>query len=783
MSTAPRAAATLLLLAAATRPAVSQMCPDGTPPPCRAAVAPRAPVLDSSRWLVLPFENRTVHAEAALLRDGTATLLRLEFERWPDLKVVDDAAVADRLRRLGLEDRTITLSDARALARSFGAGNLVLGEVVPGEHSVRVVARSYSTRTGRRLRQAIAVTTLADSVFTSALGGVAADLLNLARPPSAQGPAVGTQSLEAYREYVLGRLAWGRIDGRAAMEHFRRAVARDSTFALAYYASFLLYATGSGSLPAPARPLARAALRHSSGLPSRERGKIAAAEALARSAPAEACRLNVALLASDSADVDVLSGVNASCCCAAQIVADPRSPSGYGFATSLETYLRAARWALARDTTTEWAFQGIFQRLGINHLRYGCLAESWDVCPLDKQFSAWVLVDHDTLFTIPWPVGGFRYGVPVGDTTSVETIVRATRLKREMVRPYLERWRASFPSSPMMKAQSHNFYSGLGDPERAFQVARDFGNAERAALPAQLARAVFSLWQAGRPRASVALFDSVQQAATAALARGDSSLLGLITGQYAVNVSAALGHLRREWTDTLGYNPWLSAMVRRNLGLGPDSLLPLEADSGRGFRFRPGSLGPDGRPNAAGRSALDAARRLYSIVGFHDRKTLLVADTVDRPPWGLAGGETMALHPYQVFQVRLASGDTAGARGLLPGMDRQLELGAPSHPWLGIEHVFVAESYLEIGDSVAALERLRDFARKFPRSTLTVAHAYYIPRFWVRYGDLAYALHQRDDAIRAYRFISELWADADSLYQPTVQRARTRLAELTGEGS
>ena len=222
---------------------------------------------------------------------------------------------------------------------------------------------------------------------------------------------------------------------------------------------------------------------------------------------------------------------------------------------------------------------------------------------------------------------------------------------------------------------------------------------------------------------------------------------------------------------------------KRVFGLGPDSLLPFEADSGRRtFRFRPENVGTDGRPNAAGSANLAKWRLYYSIIGFHDRRTLLVADTVDRPPWGLElrGAMVMALHPYQVFQVRLTAGDTAGAREVLRGADRQLLLGAPSHPYLGVEHLFVAESYLELGDSAAALERLRDFMRKFPRSTLAALHVIYMPRIWIRYGDLAYALHQREDAIRAYRFISELWADADTLFQQTVQRARTRLAELTG---
>ncbi len=780
-----RTVTVLLFIAAVARPAVAQMCPDGTPPPCRPAAAPRALVLDSTRWLVLPFENRTAHAEAAWLRQGTATLLRLEFERWPELKVVDDAAVADELRRRGMQDRAVTLEQARAIARSFGAGNLVLGEIVPGEHSVRVVARSYSTRTGQRVRQGTAVTGLADSAFTGAMGSVAAGLLNLAQVPGTQGPAVGTQSLPAYREYVLGRIAMNIFDYKVARDHFRRAVALDSTFALANFANFLLYAGNTGSAPSEARPLARAALRHSANLPPRERRKIAAAAALARGAPAEGCRLNVDLLASDSADVDVLMGLHGMCCCNSQVVPDAHSPSGYAFTTSLETFMRAARKVLGRDTTSEQPYSGITAHLVINPVRAGCLAESWETCPLDKQFSAWVLVDHDTLFTIPWPVGGFRSGVPVGDSTSLETVVRATRLKREMARPYLERWQANFPNSTMMRMNLWLYFLGVGEPERALQAARDFVIYPRPTeIGTQLTRAVATLWQLDRPRESLALFDSVRQVGIAALARGDSSMRFNWDGSL-VNLGSAIGRLPPDWRWTWGYLSWIADLTRRDLGLGPDSLLPFEADSGRGFRFRPEWLGPNGRPNEAGRSAFDAERLLWSIVGFHDRRTLLVADTVDRPPWrlGAASVWNMALHPYQVFQVRLVSGDTAGARELLKGMDRQLLLGAPSYPYLGAQHTFVAESYLEVGDSAAALERLRDFARKFPHSTLSMTQTWYIPRFWIRFGDLAYALHQREDAIRAYRFISELWANADSLYQPTVQRARARLAELTGRAN
>jgi hypothetical protein len=720
-----------------------------------------------------------------LLRQGTATLLRFEFERWPDLKVVDDAAVADELRRLGLENRSITLAQARAVARAFGAGNLVLGEVMPGPRSVRVVARSYSTRSGQRVREGTAMTTLAESTFTSAMGSVAAGLLNLAQPAGEQGSAVGTQSLAAYREYVLGQVRMRRMEAAAALDHFHRAIALDSTFALAYYASFWAHVGRSGTFaPPPGRPMALAAQRHAATLPVRERRKIAAAEAQSRGVQSEACRLNVELLASDSADADVLSGVNWNCCCNAQVVPDPRSPSGFAFTTSLQTYLWGARRVLERDTTNEEPLSDIYVKLGLGQRRLGCLAETSDVCPLDKQMSAWVLVDHDTLYTVPWSVGGFREGRPVGDTTSWETVLRATRTKREMMRPLLDRWRASFPDSRWQRVWYTSLLQGLGQPERALPIVLDFSPARGEEMAVnQLMRAVTVLWQLDRPRESVALYDSLRQVATAALARGDSSLVWITSPSARGNVAVVLGRYPPEWAtvapDTYGYIP-LTDQIRRQLGLGPDSLLPFEADSGRSFRYRPEHVGPDGRPNAAGIAWHDRQRLLYSIVGFHDRRTLLVADTVDRPPWGLADGTArVPSHPYQVFQVRLTSGDTAGARELLRRADYQLLLGAPSHPYLLVNHLFVAESYLELRDSAAALERLRDYALKFPRSIHAPFQSYFVPRFWIRYGDLAYALHQREEAIRAYRFISELWEHADPLFQPTVQRARARLAELT----
>lgn len=780
----------VLVLLAAGRPALAQQCPDGTPPPCAARPTPPPARLDPNKWLVLPFENRSAQQEASWLREGTATLLRLELERWPELKVVDEAAVTDQLRRLRLEGRPITLGQARAIARSFGAGNLVLGQVVPGPRSVRVLARAYSTGSGRRAREATAVTALTDSAFTGAMGSVAADLLDLPRDPEFQGPAAGTQSLAAYREFVLGRESGRRMEYDSAAVHYRRAIALDSTFALAYYAAYSNGIRFTGGRTG--RDLALAALRNSTRLPLPIRRKIAAAEAASRMAYGEACRLHRDLLGADSSDTDVIFGSCVSCCCDALVSPDSRSPSGFSFRTSLQTVLWALRRAIEVDSTLEWPYQGASELLAINPLRPGCLgAETEAGCPLERQMTAYILLDHDSVATVPWPVGRYPWGRPVGDTTPAGVRLRQTRAKVEMAQPLIERWRSVNPDSRRQRVQYTNVAQALGQPEAALPVIRDFASPRRDMLMGQLHHAFEVLLQLERPQEAVVLYDSLMAAHSAAMARGDSTLQQLGTAQLWA------GPVRGRVSPS---DPALGAakaqedleVARREFALGPDSLLRVEADSGRQIMLGPRLRRPDGRPTVAGDSAIVRMRLYLSVLGFHERRTLLLRDTAEQYPE--AGGRNAVRPPVHRVQVRLASGDTAGARELLRLVDYQLFLGEPSTQLLTDAHIWAAESYLELGDSAAALERMRDFARKLPNSQLvplgglfsTMMGAptfYFLPRFWIRYGDLAYALHHRDEAIRAYRLIEGLWADADPVFQPTVQRARTRLAELTARGT
>jgi hypothetical protein len=351
--------------------------------------------------------------------------------------------------------------------------------------------------------------------------------------------------------------------------------------------------------------------------------------------------------------------------------------------------------------------------------------------------------------------------------------VRDQRAFWELARRHMQRWRALAPEDRLYVREYMCYAATIGQPELALPLLRDFPAGDRRqdwALPL-LAEALFQL---ERPAEYVAVADSVLSAAEAARARGDTarartlwwpvSWLQRLAGRPTV--------LRPHSEFTRPPLPFRTHYDLLSWGLAPETLTVFERDLVHEIPLERRNVGPDGTPNAQAQAYIRQTLLYLSMTGFHERRVVLTHDTLSwNLPW-----RTPWLHR---FQLRLVAGDSAGARALLSRMDYQLYLGDPTAATLRDDHLWVAESYLQLGDSAAALERMRDFARKLPRSAFGFAMWDWLPRFWLRYGDLAYAMRQRDEAVRGYRFIASLWANADPFLQPTVQRVRARLAELT----
>ena len=250
MRTRAIALAVLCVCASARPRLLFGQCPDGTPPPCRGATARRpAPALDDKTWIIVPFENVARVPEIDWLKDASVNLLYLDMSKWRDIRVIDDERVADFIREVPEARTQMTLQWAIAVARRAGAGKLVMGDLLRVGSRTQLIAKVFDVRSGQRLRTVRQDAAGADSIMP-AFGQLARGVLDVEPPTGTSLGAIGTASLSAYQEYLLGVRSLNAFNLPDAGQHFERALQLDSTFALAHYKLTLVIGWGNASDPA-----------------------------------------------------------------------------------------------------------------------------------------------------------------------------------------------------------------------------------------------------------------------------------------------------------------------------------------------------------------------------------------------------------------------------------------------------------------------------------------------------------------------------------------------------
>jgi len=128
----------VLALLAVGRPALAQQCPDGTPPPCRAAPAPPRPSI-----AILDFQNLSPRDTLAAARaSDLADALTERLSRVSRLTVTPRAAVRD------LRMRT-PAATAAAQGRALGVAYVLTGSFRRGLGRVRVIVELVRVAGGR----------------------------------------------------------------------------------------------------------------------------------------------------------------------------------------------------------------------------------------------------------------------------------------------------------------------------------------------------------------------------------------------------------------------------------------------------------------------------------------------------------------------------------------------------------------------------------------------------------------------------------------------------------
>lgn len=228
--------------------------------------------LGSESVAVLPFGSRLQDAELAWLKQGAAELLTTGLAEVGSIRVVSGQRMFDLMRQEGREDtETIPPDLATRLTRRAGARYMVRGSIYGSAGQLQMRAELIDVRDGT-----IAATTRADGGDVFALvDRMAADLssqiLGGTIDPSelTSVASVTSRNLEAYRHYLAGIRLQRRFHPAEALEEFERAVALDSTFALA---QLRLGSLGfqQGQMGTAARSLA-AARRYRDSAPERDR--------------------------------------------------------------------------------------------------------------------------------------------------------------------------------------------------------------------------------------------------------------------------------------------------------------------------------------------------------------------------------------------------------------------------------------------------------------------------------------------------------------------------------
>ncbi|MDX1675774.1 MAG: tetratricopeptide repeat protein, partial [Longimicrobiales bacterium] len=190
--------------------------------------------LSSSTVAVLPFAFRGSD-ELAYLGEGMVSLLTTKLDGAGDLRSVDSRALLSHLEQVG---ETADPEAGEAVARRFGAGLYVMGDIVEVSGQITINAALYPSGGDAAPVVDATVEGPADRVF-NLVDELTARLLAAIPtgldPRTTRTAALTTSSLPALKAYLEGESALRGGDYRAAVEAFTRAVEHDTTFALGYY--------------------------------------------------------------------------------------------------------------------------------------------------------------------------------------------------------------------------------------------------------------------------------------------------------------------------------------------------------------------------------------------------------------------------------------------------------------------------------------------------------------------------------------------------------------------
>jgi tetratricopeptide (TPR) repeat protein len=722
---------------------------------------------NAKEWLVAPFEVQGPDRSLDWLREGSLNMLTLSLAQWQDLHVVDYEHTLDLLRDAKIEGAArVGLEQARGIAKKAGAGRVVTGQVTEIGDSLIVTASLYDVAKGDatdKARAAAKKGTDPRILFAD----IAGQLLDLQGAPRLSVDLVQqtTSSIEAYRLYLSGLKAlnsW-RIDAADTM--FTKAIALDTTFALAYYRKSLALAW-SGVSDSTRLQWSEKALQHAQRLPTRlqelVRAHVEQTKAFMASSVGDTVAARVGflasrervrkLLATDSTDAEAWFSLGDT---DYHLVWN----TSYGYkGDSTVKYANESVQAFRRTIALDSSF----------HLAYSHLVDIYNRAAVSPSF---IVLRGDSIV-----LGGYaKDEAKLGTPEQVAALRTAASLK---AREAAHGWIAADPDAVQARMALAENFTQAREADSAIRVFKDALARPSTANP-------FLTWnllavQGRNWRAEVATEFSTRLARFTAdsikrLAPGQARFISFsaITAASALGrpslLAPALALLAPERNEqqpgtsiTLGDAAQYYSLATRAATVG--AMTPAERGEALTLTRRMRELPPAG---------VDPSLAYLFFRATGDTAFRALATAMQAARGDSAG------FPELMGLAALDKGDTATAQRVVksfpgPELLRSARIGSS-----GLRVVTRAELLDRLGDTKRAVELLAmiDPSRFGPEQSIDHTAAIYARQFAFR-GRLYEKLGERDQAIAAYERFTQMWKNADEPLQPEVRAAREAIARL-----
>ncbi|HWE44098.1 MAG TPA: hypothetical protein VG432_16465, partial [Gemmatimonadaceae bacterium] len=716
-------------------------------------------------YLVTPFTNVRNDPQVDWLREGSVSMLTLDFAQWKDLEVVDYEHTLDLLRDAEIpEGARVGLEDARRLARRAGVWSVVMGQIDVTRDSLIVNATVYDVASGKRVEDAHASAPPGTDP-RPLYDALARDLLNIVGAPMASLnlSASTTRSVEAYRAYLDGVRAlnaWRLADADSLLA---RASAIDTTFALAYYKRALALGWRASSDTSQYAAV-RHGIENADRLPARERALLFAYADLVRSlhpgTDISSERLDTLFRSAQQKYENIVARTPAD------------AEAWYGLGDSYYHHRLRDQRATVRNWTRAWrAFNRTLALDSSFHLAY---LHKLEIEREGSRLGSGLLIDGDSLVLLD---SAGRHLVNDARASQLRAAAKSLAIRdahawvaadassqayQALVSAYID---AGFVDSAAIAVEEAQRRPLSRSPVLPYVLAAAQANTD-AHLALRTLRGAMSQF----PAESIAAHDGtdrfwhVLSAGDAALVTGSVADLHKLVG-IATKVSPKLPG-RKDLPSSLAVATWV-ANAELALGL-PTASTRARADSA--IRFL------DRMPGRDGDNFRTASQSLPYVAYLATHDTSYLA-TIRR--WaGPAGASLAELDAL----AALGRGDRAAAARAARQFPSPDSMRAGNGLFATMRWIARAEVLDRLGEPARAVSYLEALepARLSRASAIDPSLALWA-RSILAAGVLYEKVGEKEKALAAFRRFLDLWRDADPALDPQRRVARDGIARLGGE--